>query len=433
MAGLLYVRTGNTGTDPAVAIDDLGITIATGASWTLLSASAPGDPEGSSGEFTARELRDSEDLYSAINTGALEWSRDGAAAEAALDYIADYPLFQDFTDDDLDLSEGRLTLPNDTSLPGTGREGETFWDSATDSFYVHDGSSFLLVATASGVNNDHGALTGLGDDDHSQYLLLSGNKARNTVTGGIDLSGGTDFVLPQATDVPTTFPSATEGSLAWDTDDEALYAHDGTNWFAIAPASGIVTDHGGLTGLGDDDHSQYALLAGNAARNPVTGAFDFTNGDLILPVDSGVPGAPVAGQVSVVDGILYAYDGTRSKWLSVQRDNFVAGKIRRARDIYLRGVDGIATSETGYRVLRDATITGLSAQTDGAETWTLEIRRNGVATPIASLTITAAAGDQNAAVNVDVAAGDELQFYANTPGGAIRSPIANLELAYRTA
>jgi hypothetical protein len=50
----------------------------------------------------------------------------------------------------------------------------------------------------------------------------------------------------------------------------------------ISPGS-TPSDHGNLAGLGDDDHQQYALLSGNAARNPVTGTFDFTSGNLLLP------------------------------------------------------------------------------------------------------------------------------------------------------
>lgn len=434
MAGLLYVRTGNTGTDPAVAIDDLGITIPTGASWTLLSESGPSDPEANSGQFTARELRDSKDLYDAITGGDLEWSKDGSTVETAGDYLSDYALMQDMSDDDLDLTDGRFTMPNSPTVPadGDGREGEMYWENDTNTLWAHNGSQWQSIATASGLVNDHGGLTGLGDDDHTQYLLLSGNEARNAVTGSIDMSGGDYFRLPQAADVPSSFPSGSEGALAWDTDDETLYAHDGTQWFAIAPASGIITDHGGLTGLGDDDHPQYGLLAGNAARNDVSGEYDFTDGDLILPADGTLKGSPVEGNVEVKGGILYTYDATRSKWLSVDRKLLSCGRKRNTKDKYLEILDGIATSETGYRVLRDGTITGMFAQTDDAESWTFEVRRNGVATPIASLVITAAQGDQATATNVDVDQGDEIQFYANTSGAKVKSPVAGIELAWRT-
>jgi len=53
-------------------------------------------------------------------------------------------------------------------------------------------------------------------------------------------------------------------------------------------------DHGALLGLGDDDHNQYALLAGAAGRNPITGVFDFGGGGLGLPLS--------AAPVQILDG-----------------------------------------------------------------------------------------------------------------------------------
>lgn len=53
-----------------------------------------------------------------------------------------------------------------------------------------------------------------------------------------------------------------------------VLAWNGSAWVATTPAAGV-TDHGALTGLGDDDHSIYALLApGASTRNVIqpTGA-----------------------------------------------------------------------------------------------------------------------------------------------------------------
>ena len=67
---LLYVR----GAASDVALADLGVTIAQGPSWTLLSSSSAASAEGSAGQFTAREIRDSKNLYDLIIAGTLEWS-----------------------------------------------------------------------------------------------------------------------------------------------------------------------------------------------------------------------------------------------------------------------------------------------------------------------------------------------------------------------
>lgn len=431
-----YVRTGNAGTDPDVSIDDLGIVIPTGATWTLLSEGDSSDPSiAGVGQFTSSELRDSDDLHILVTGGTLEFSLDGAA-QATTTYVADVHLMEDFEDDHFDLRSGRLTLPSDTNPPGTiasPQPGDLFYDSDDGYLVFYNGvlGQWISITDSGSVLTDHGLLAGLLDDDHPQYGLLAGNAARNAVTGKYDFNGG-ELGLPTAADPTTAYPSATAGDIAYDTDDGYLVFYNGSAWIQLFDQVNTSLDHGDLTGLLDDDHTQYGLLAGNAARNAVTGTYDFTDGYLVAPVKSAAPTTNVVdGELAVVGGILYAYDATRTKWLSVDRVTVEASKQNGARNVYLRVGDGVASSQTGYRVLRDATITGLSAQTDNVESWTLEVRRNGVATPVATLAITAANGDQDAAVNADLAAGDELQLFANTASGRIRAPVALIELAWR--
>lgn len=611
MARRLFVRTGNNGANAAWLIPDLGITVPTGAGWTLLSASSPSSPDGESGMFTAREIRDSVDLFDAIRNSDLEWSKDGSVEELAADYVADYSLTQDFSDDTLEvasltMTSGQITLPQaanvaasfpsanegdiawdtDNNMPyfydgsswqpmysllagtldhgtlsglmdddhtqyallagdlgrntftggadfssasglivpqgtstagQTEQEGNLFWDTDDDALYMYNGTMWVTIATASGNNNDHGGLTGLLDDDHTQYLLLNGNGVRNGVTGVVNVSSGR-FVMPQVADVPSTLTSAVEGELAWDSDDDTLWAYDGTQWFAIAPASGIIDDHGYLQGLLDDDHPQYGLLAGSLTRNDFTGGVDFSStsgmilpnttttsgmatqeGNLIWDTDDNMlwvydgtqwvsipslingaldhgtlaglgdddhpqytawaqtetvtglwtfntddsnpnfvldprASAPTTGNadgaVAYSGGVLYVYDGTRAKWLSVDRKEVVFGRKGNSKDIYLRTLDGIATSETGVRISRNATVTALTAQADSAGTWTLEVRRNDVVTTLTSLTVTAAQGNQDITINIDLNQGDELQVYMTSASGVV-SPVGTVEIAYR--
>jgi hypothetical protein len=116
---LLYVRTGNTGTDPDVLVPDLGATILTSASWTLLSASSPSQALGSAGQFSARDLRDSQDLYDFITGGTLEWSQDGAILTSAGSYDADFMLAEDLSNNSLAgaISINDLTDADTTTTP----------------------------------------------------------------------------------------------------------------------------------------------------------------------------------------------------------------------------------------------------------------------------------------------------------------------------
>jgi hypothetical protein len=83
---------------------------------------------------------------------------------------------------------------------------------------------------------DHGSLSGLGDDDHTQYALVDGTRAFTGVVGGVAPTIGFHFTTKDYVD------------------------------------GKVVTDHGGLAGLTDDDHAQYARVDG--ARN-FTGAMTF--------------------------------------------------------------------------------------------------------------------------------------------------------------
>lgn len=115
------------------------------------------------------------------------------------------------------------------SLTSTGilvRTGSETWDLRT----ITAGSSAISITNPGGVAGDiildvvasgvdHGGLSGLADDDHTQYLLAS-----------------------QATDRATFTANWTDLT---DTGSTTLHTHD----------------HGGLGGLSDNDHPQYLLVA----------------------------------------------------------------------------------------------------------------------------------------------------------------------------
>lgn len=61
------------------------------------------------------------------------------------------------------------------SGPATPANGH-IWTENTG-VYAHIAGADILVAGASGAVTDHGALTGLSDDDHTQYLLANGTRA----------------------------------------------------------------------------------------------------------------------------------------------------------------------------------------------------------------------------------------------------------------
>lgn len=124
----------------------------------------------------------------------------------------------------------------------TAQAYQRFRSVQADEFLDADGAAI-------GGASDHGALSGLADDDHAQYALADGSRGAFAATSHSH--------APSA----ITQAGATSGQvLAW----------NGSAWAPATPSSGV-TDHGALSGLGDDDHSIYGLLAGRSGGQTLIG------------------------------------------------------------------------------------------------------------------------------------------------------------------
>jgi hypothetical protein len=137
------------------------------------------------------------------------------------------------------------------------------------------------------------------------------------------------------------------------------------------------------------------------------------------------------GQFAVKDGILYIYDSTRAKWLSVQREVLIFGRRRRVRNQYLNfAVGNLASNNSGYRIPRNAVITAMTGQLDNSGTCDIHVRRNDTATNIASLSISSSTGSIDISTNIDVNANDFLQSYLSA-SSSVEDPVFMIEIAYR--
>jgi len=137
------------------------------------------------------------------------------------------------------------------------------------------------------------------------------------------------------------------------------------------------------------------------------------------------------GQMAVKDGILYIYDSTRTKWLSVQREVLVFGRRRKVRNQYLNfAVGNLASNNSGYRIPRDATITAITAQLDASGTCDIHIRRNDTATNIVTLSLSNVNGAVDTSINIDISVNDFLQSYLSA-SNRVEDPVVMIEIAYR--
>lgn len=206
-----------------------------------------------------------------------------------------------------------------------------------------------LDGIAAGAVADHGALSGLSDDDHTQYILVSGARgfsgvvagqtptasAHLTTKGYVDgLVQGLDWrpsVLDQATAPPGgetggerylviatatgafagheddiaeyngsswDFYTPDDGWAVWVEDVNQLWTYNGSAWVRF----GSTVDHGSLIGLADDDHTQYLLVTGTRA---MSGGLNM-GGNAITNVGN-VDGRDVSADGAALDAHLINY------------------------------------------------------------------------------------------------------------------------------
>lgn len=174
-----------------------------------------------------------------------------------------------------------------------------------------DGTGNLSFTDQPTVITDHGSLSGLSDDDHPQYFLQGGRFGGQLIYGGTAASNNLfvqstsnatkgyvlleNFAEFRTTDV--RFRGSTSGYVGLKppaVGDNTIYRlpvndgsanqviqTDGNGNLSFATPSAGVTDHGALTGLTDDDHTQYALLAGRSGGQLIYGGTAASD-DLIL-------------------------------------------------------------------------------------------------------------------------------------------------------
>ena len=176
------------------------------------------------------------------------------------------------------------------------------------------------------------------------------------------------------------------------------------------------------------------------ANENVTGIWKFTGAaaadpNMYLTDKASAPTTNLgaAGEIpmAMIGNVLAVYDKTnsRNRFLSVHRAymTFTGRDNANNTSEYAR-IGDFTSNQSGGRLMRNATLTGISAQTNGAETWTVRVRKNGVVTNLASLALTAVSGAQ-AEYNIDFNAGDSVEVYID--GTSIDRPLIRLEFRER--
>lgn len=155
--------------------------------------------------------------------------------------------------------------------------------------------------------------------------------------------------------------------------------------------------------------------------------------------DTGIPvlelnpqSAPVGtttGQLAVIGDMLYMYDATRTKWLSVETTALQYGAAGSRDDEYLLFGGESQDSGSGARMLRDGTITSINIMASaGSATKGFEIHVNGSNVKTYNLV---AYEISETTTNIDFSAGDYLHIYIAPTVGRTSNPTAIMWVKWR--
>jgi hypothetical protein len=189
------------------------------------------------------------------------------------------------------VASSTITLTQSAN-PTPTSEGIVEWDTDDDRIVVGDGSSQALfypgahaVVHADGANCSAGQYPlGVDADGAVQGCTADDDQpdSDGEVPDALTIAGGTIgtsaiTLVQSATPTPTA-----EGVLEWDTDDDRLVVGDSTGQATFYAGAHTTTDHGGLTGLGDDDHPHYGQLT---TAETVSGLWTFSQPPDISALD----------------------------------------------------------------------------------------------------------------------------------------------------
>jgi len=206
----------------------------------------------------------------------------------------------------LKASDGVITLTSAGTPSATIADGALAVDTTNDKLFIRSGSAWVEVGGGGGAT-DHGALTGLADDDHTQYLLTNGTRAATA----LDVNGDSTFDGDFAVTIDTagnvqSFRVGTSSKVIFNVND----------WGVGAGLSPVQLDAASLNVSPSDAANLGIRVKGLASQTNNLTQWENSSGTVIAQVDAAgeisSTGLDVTGNIIVsgtVDGRDIATDG----------------------------------------------------------------------------------------------------------------------------
>lgn len=270
-----------------------------------------------------------------------------------------------------------------------------------------------------------------------EELLSSSADLEAAITNG-NIVVTEDSGLPPATQL--TVDEALQVVSAQTYAEEVIFNPDGLTYISSDDVQNALQEvDTAISNTGADDNTldeAYDQGASGGGRTITVDAgpvqLDSTTGDyspLELTNRSTVPATDLAaGQVVIVDNILYTYDGARGKWLSTSK-LIGFGRAGSVDGAFLLGPGSLGTQNSGWTMPRDGTVISAAGSSSGGNTSKGFVFGINGATTISSNFVNGAILNQN--INIDFNAGDNMQIYILAAGDPIDSPEITIEIAWR--
>jgi len=133
------------------------------------------------------------------------------------------------------------------------------------------------------------------------------------------------------------------------------------------------------------------------------------------------------------EGIILFEDTSRSKTLSITRENLAFG-IKHSNisgERWLQTTSNIPTNILGYKIPRNGTITAITVQTQNMANCAFEIKKNNAISAIHTMSLSNVSEQINDNLNIDVNLGDYIQTKLLVNSGNVDYPLLYLEIAWR--
>ena len=197
-----------------------------------------------------------------------------------------------------------------------------------------------------------------------------------------------------------------------------LKVWNGSAWVDVANP---VTDHGGLTGLSDDDHSQYALADGTR------GAYNLLHSSEVM--GTSFPVSPSNADLFFRSDLneWFQYVSSQSAWFGQEQHSEFGKGGTGFTDNYLEfGGDSNGTSARGFRPPFDIAVTKLTANwTTAITSGAIEVRDDGVAVTTHTVSVSQTGFTKVGSLDA-IAAASAVNVYLNGLSAGVGHPSASV-------